>query len=72
MAALPPLTWRSYSITWASCDFAAFSIAIEEPASSETRMTTFAPALEALVGLRALPLSVTVGVVDDVRDAVPS
>jgi hypothetical protein len=39
------LTWRSYSITFAPCDFAAFSIAIEEPASSETRMTTFAPAL---------------------------
>src|SRR5262245_26851054 len=43
MAALPPLTWRSYSITFAPADFAAFSIAIDEPASSDTRMTTFAP-----------------------------
>ena len=40
---MPPITWRSYSITLASLDFAAASIAIEEPLSSETRMTTLAP-----------------------------
>ena len=40
---MPPMTWRSYSITFASLDLAAASIAIEEPLSSETRMTTLAP-----------------------------
>ena len=40
---MPPFTWRSYSITFASRDLAAASIAIEEPRSSETRMTTLAP-----------------------------
>ena len=38
----PPITWRSYSITFAPRLDAA-SIAIEEPLSSETRMTTLAP-----------------------------
>ena len=40
---MPPITWRSYSIAFAPLDFAAASIAIEEPLSSETRMTTLAP-----------------------------
>src|SRR5215210_8825599 len=37
------MTWRSYSITFAPLDLAAASIAIEEPLSSEIRITTFAP-----------------------------
>src|ERR671914_1373038 len=43
MSPTPPTTWRSYSMTFAPRAFAALSIAIEEPKSSETRMTTFAP-----------------------------
>src|SRR5215218_8033815 len=43
MSAEPPLTWRSYSITLAPRVLAEASIAIDEPRSSETRITTFAP-----------------------------
>jgi hypothetical protein len=43
MSPTPPTTWRSYSITFAPFDFAAFSIASDEPKSSETSTTTFAP-----------------------------